>query len=242
MPELVFQQASDTMLREQSPTTSSASVPSLSVDGNSGGGNESQVLLRFDDLQFDQIPEGAAITSATLTVQSVDTGSGAELHRMLVSWSEDDTYASLGDGVQADSTEAIAGADLVTGRIGALGPTTFDVTTSVQAWANGAENNGWALLSSGNNGWDFSASEGTPAPTLTVTYTLNPDTPEIPPPPPPSSDTPFDVTLTPTDSTPTVAGSGDRADDPAFILHPSNLSQSVILGTDKATDGSTSMT
>lgn len=326
MPEIIFQRAVDTMLQQKSPAQRFASAPSVSIDGDNGDGTDNQVLLRFDDLQFDQIPDGATITSATLTLQTVDTGSGAALHRILTSWTEDDTWHSLAGGIQADGSEAAATADLVTGRIGTLGPSIFDVTTSVQAWADGAENNGWVFLPSGNDGWDFSSSEGSFAPILTVEYTTGPTNP-----PPsntapvaaddtatteqntsvriavlandsdPNGDTltvsgiatgaahgtttansdgtitytpatgylgddsfaytvidgtggidtgtvsikvagdtslpsePFQVSLTPTDSTPTVAGSGDRADDPAVILHPSNLSQSVILGTDKDT-------
>jgi myo-inositol-hexaphosphate 3-phosphohydrolase len=330
MPEIVFQQAVDTMLQEKSQVQGFASATGLSVDDDNGSDTDNQVLLRFDDLQFDQIPDGATITKAILTLQTVDTGSGAALHRLLTSWAEEDTWQSLASGIQANGTEAVATADLVTGRIGTLGPTTFDVTTSVQAWADGAENNGWVFLPSGSDGWDFSSSEGSFAPILTVEYTTGTTNP------PPSntapeaaddtaitqqntpvriavlandsdpngdtltvsgiatvaahgtttansdgtitytpaagylgddgfvytlidskggSDTgtvsikvaddtsaplpsePFQVALTPTDSTPTVAGSGDRADDPAVILHPSNLSQSVILGTDKATGG-----
>jgi myo-inositol-hexaphosphate 3-phosphohydrolase len=325
MPEIVFQQAVDTMLQEKSPSQGVASATSLSVDGDDGSGSDNQVLLRFDDLQFDQIPDGATITKAVLTLQTIDTGSGATLHRMLTSWAEDDTWTSLTGGIQADGSEAAATADLVTGRIGTLGPSIFDVTTSVQAWADGAENNGWVFLPSGNDGWDFSSSEGSLAPVLTVEYTTgttnpppsntapvaaddsaitvriavlandsdpNGDTLTVSgiatvaahgtattnsdgtityapaagylgddsfvytviddkggidtgtvsitvaggtPAPPPSE--PFQVTLTPTDSTPPVAGSNDRADDPAVLLHPSTLSQSVILGTDKDTGG-----
>src|SRR4051794_10832676 len=113
MPQVSFQQGVDgytstldTMLRENSPHQSYASATSLSVDGNDGGGSDNQILLRFDDLfgsggDHPQIPVGATITEATLTLQTNNTGGGAELHRMLSSWKENDTYASLDDGIQA---------------------------------------------------------------------------------------------------------------------------------------------
>jgi myo-inositol-hexaphosphate 3-phosphohydrolase len=351
MAQVSFQQGvndyvgtSDTMLRQYHPSQDYGSATSLSVDSKDPEGNVNQILLRFDHLfgtGLGQIPQDATITSATLTLTTSDPGGGASVHRLLTAWSETATYNSLGDGIQADGTEAVTAADLVTGGIGTLGPITLDVTNSVQAWVDGADNNGWAFLPSSNDGWDFSSSESGQVPVLTVNYTLDPGTPggEPPgetniapvatndsystiagqaltittaqgvlandtdangdalialkvsdpihgtlglnadgafsytpaagysgpdsfdyavrdghggtdtatvnltvspttlPPPPPPVDTPFDVTLTPADKTPSVAGSGDRADDPAVVLHPSDLSQSVILGTDKDTGG-----
>jgi len=58
----------------------------------------------------------------------------------------------------------------MTGRLGTLGATHFDVTASVQAWSNGALNYGWAFLPLGSNGWSFSSAEGATPPSLTVTY------------------------------------------------------------------------
>jgi hypothetical protein len=70
MPKIVFQQAIDTMLQEKSQAQGFASAASLSVDDDNGSDTDNQVLLRFDDLQFDQIPDGATITKAILTLQS----------------------------------------------------------------------------------------------------------------------------------------------------------------------------
>jgi hypothetical protein len=192
MAQVSFQQGvndyvgtSDTMLRQYHPSQDYGSATSLSVDSKDPEGNVNQILLRFDHLfgtGLGQIPQDATITSATLTLTTSDPGGGASVHRLLTAWSETATYNSLGDGIQADGTEAVTAADLVTGGIGTLGPITLDVTNSVQAWVDGADNNGWAFLPSSNDGWDFSSSESGQVPVLTVNYTLDPGTPGGEPP------------------------------------------------------------
>ncbi|MFD0462849.1 family 1 glycosylhydrolase [Microvirga aerilata] len=160
----------DTMVREG---TSDASYGNARIDGfsatsidaadPSGTGQESQGLLQFTGLigtGSGQIPHGARITKAGLTLHNSDAGDGAALHRMLADWSDGTTWNSLGTGIQANGTEAAAKADLVTGQQPGSGTSTFDVTSSVQAWASGAENHGWAFLPLGENGWDFRSSEG----------------------------------------------------------------------------------
>ena len=186
MPQAIFQQGvndyaetSDTMLREYHPDQDYASATSLSVDSSDPSGNNDHILLRFADLFGTgpgQIPSDAIITSATLTLETNNKGGGASLHRMLTPWSDTATYSSLDGGIQADDTEAAATADLVTGWV-SKGSRDFDVTTSVQAWAHGADNYGWAFLPSSSNGWDFYSSESDQAPVLTVDYTLSPETP-----------------------------------------------------------------
>src|SRR5215203_360278 len=177
MTTLTFQQGVnnytgtvDTMLREAAATTSYGTATALSVDSDdpSGTGRDNQVLLQFEDLfgtAANQIPVGATITSATLTLRTTNKGDGASLYRMLTPWSGSSTWDSVGSGIQADGTEAASTADRVTGSV-ALGTSTFDVTTSVQAWADwaarrgGTANHGWAFLPSGPDGWDFYSSEG----------------------------------------------------------------------------------
>src|SRR5215211_4357094 len=154
----------DTMLREATPTQSYGTAGTLSVDNDDAGtGFDKQALLQFTGLfgtASNQIPYGARITSAALTLQSTDAGDGVALHRMLTSWTGAATWAGFGgNGIQAGS-EAAASADLTTGRLGTLGATSFDVTASVQAWSNGALNYGWAFLPLGSNGWSFSSAEG----------------------------------------------------------------------------------
>ena len=184
MPQAIFQQGmsgyagvSDTMLREYKPDTDYGSALRLSVDSRDPASNASQVLLRFDDLfgaAAGQIPLGATITSATLTLETSNAGGGARLHRMLVPWSDSDTYDSLGDGIQADGVEAVSTPDQVIGRE-VRGGHEIDVTESVQAWANGAANNGWAFVPLSSNGWDFFSSETDYAPVLTIDYSVGND-------------------------------------------------------------------
>src|SRR5688500_8395606 len=151
-------------------------------DNGSAGSQPSQGLVRFDNLIGPgpgQVPQGATITAASLTLRTGSEGSDesstpTSLHRMLASWGEASTWDSLDGGVTADGVEAAATADgTVTPSING-GAVSFDVRASVQAWSsNPASNRGWALLAGGTNGWRLESSEALdPAvrPQLTVTY------------------------------------------------------------------------
>ena len=164
----------DTYLQQDQPGADNGSAPVLNVDTSdpSGTGQSVQALVRFDDIVgagSGQVPGGATVTSATLAVETTDEGAGAALHRMLVGWSDGDSWDSLGNGVQADGSEAAATADTTTGTV-STGTTTIDVTDSVQRWVDGETNHGWAFLPLGGNGWDFYSAEGATPPTLTVTF------------------------------------------------------------------------
>lgn len=164
----------DTHLQEASPSADNGAASTVNVDTNDphGTGQAVHALLRFDDIVGDgsgQVPVGATVQSATLTLQTVDRGSGATLHRMLRNWSERDSWNSLGGGVQADGDEAVSSSDVNTGRV-STGTTTLNVTTSVRAWVGGSANYGWAFLPLGGNGWDFSSAEGSTPPRLTVSF------------------------------------------------------------------------
>ncbi len=68
---------------------------------------------------------------------------------------------SAHDAQVADPTSS--GTQVITGLAAAL-----------QAWSYGATNNGWAILNSSSDGWDFSSSEFSTAasrPLLTVDWT-----------------------------------------------------------------------
>jgi hypothetical protein len=185
-----FQQGSDgyagvidTFLYEGQPRANRANQKTLTVDSEERRG-EMQALVRFTDIFGDdagQIPLGATIVSATLELQTTTAGDGATLHRMLQSWSDGDTWDSLQNGIQADDVEALAQADLETGFITA-GTTRLDVTTSLQAWADGQVNFGWAFLPLGPDGWSFDSAEGTTPPRLVVEYSHSPVTPVNNPP------------------------------------------------------------
>lgn len=128
----------------------------LLMDWPDGGTpNESQILLRFDGLVGTnawQVPPGARVLSAELSVFVNNPGDGAKLHRMLVPWdSEGATWDGMGNGVAADDLEARASYDsqlgLEDGSGGTgLGLVKIGVTPDVQAWASGQTNHGWVFL------------------------------------------------------------------------------------------------
>ncbi|MFN6312618.1 MAG: DNRLRE domain-containing protein [Planctomyces sp.] len=153
----------DTEIWALAPHTILESNPNSSTDSDNDGG-ESQCLLRFDGIigrEPGRIPPGAAIHSARLLVSAFDQGSTVNLHRMLVPFDRAATWSSLVSGVSADGLEASRHKDAFTfGKIAAnSSEIIFDVTDTVQIWANGEANHGWVFLNTGGNGWDFYASE-----------------------------------------------------------------------------------
>ena len=120
-----------------------------------GTPNASHALLRFDDFigtNYWQVPSNAIIVSAELLLNINNTGDGAKFHRMLISWdATNDTWSSLGDGIQADDVEARSGYESQLGVEDGSGATgngivSMGVTPDVQAWVNGETNYGWAML------------------------------------------------------------------------------------------------
>lgn len=175
---LAFGSGVDTFVRQVRPTTNYSAATTLQIDGDAGFAF--QTLLAFTDLFGDgpgQIPLGATITSAVLTLNTTNSSSpGASLYRMTADWAGSSTWSSLGDGVQI-GTETHATADLVA-RFVTTGLGNFDVTASLNAWLSGAStsddanlaNKGWVFIANGTDGWDFSSFEGTAGPVLTVSY------------------------------------------------------------------------
>jgi hypothetical protein len=164
----------DTHVRDDQPSVNLAATTSIRVDGELP---VSHGLLRFDGIfgtAASQIPADAEILSATLTLRSIDPGDMVELHRMLIDWSDTNTWASFSEGLSADDVEMRSEVDAV------LTPTApiprvdaIDVTPSVQAWSDGMPNHGWGIVPTGPNGWLFQSSESTVIsnrPLLTVTY------------------------------------------------------------------------
>jgi hypothetical protein len=143
-------------------------------------GYKMQALLGFNDLFGTgpgQIPVGATIVSATVTLHLTNTSAdGGTIYPMLASWTESSTWNSLGSGVQM-GTEATTANAVSVGSV-ALGARTFDVTGSVAAWATAgstsaaqnAANKGWLFEPSSTDAWDFMSSESLLKPTLVVTY------------------------------------------------------------------------
>ncbi|MFT3857957.1 MAG: cadherin domain-containing protein [Aquabacterium sp.] len=167
----------DTYLDKATPTTSRATSTSLMVDD--GTPNDMQTLIRFDNIiGSGTIPLGSTITSASLTVYVTnhDTADTIWIHKMLASWSEASTYNSMVNGIATDDVEA-GSATLYSLDAGISGAATFtNLASTVQAWANGGTNNGWALVTGDSNAdaWTIVSSEGATSsqrPKLSVTYT-----------------------------------------------------------------------
>jgi hypothetical protein len=163
----------DTLVRSDSTAQDTAygSDPSMSIDGDDGSPDlaPNHGLIRFENIigaGVLQIPAGSTITSATLTFTVTDPGSGMNVHRMLAPWSETSTWNSLVNGIQTDDIQASSAAIATVGANNssanvAAGPLAFNVTAAVQAWANGAQNHGLALLpfAAGTNGIDVCTRE-----------------------------------------------------------------------------------
>src|SRR5204862_6665754 len=122
-----------------SPDTSFATAANVKADTNrpTETGHDTQPLLRFENLfgtAVGQVPAGSQIVSATLELNVEDPGDPVGLHRMLRAWSDQDTWNTLGAGVQADGTDAAAATDATLNAPGALGLYDLDVTPAVKAW------------------------------------------------------------------------------------------------------------
>lgn len=167
----------DTYIDGSNTTTAHTSDTVLVVDGSP----VNQALVRFDNIignGVGQVPVGATIVSAKLKILTGSTSgdgslSSIEIHRMLAAWTDSSTYASLGSGVSLDGVEAVSAAEftLIADELTNYG--IFDVTTSLQAWANGATNYGWLLNDLGTDGWRWNSSEFATAadrPYLEVSY------------------------------------------------------------------------
>ncbi len=171
----------DTWIESANPTTTHGTAATLVADGSPA----SQGLVRFENLvgsEANQIPLGAVIKFAKLTLvtggnANDESAVAMQLHRMLVPWNESSTWSLLNGGVSTNGVEAALVAD------GILTPTvtsegiTFDVTTTLQAYVNGAANDGWVVIPTGTNGWRFNSNEfgiGAGRPVLEVTYVPEP--------------------------------------------------------------------
>ena len=180
----------DTALSEALPDLDNSTLEELSVDNDEVDGMDSQILLRFDNIFGEapgQIPTGedVVINWARLDLWTTSsTVDAVELHRMMQSWDDTDTWNGfLGDGVQADDEEALSATDLLVGENGGLPMANFgiDVTASLLAWLEDPDSNeGWVLLPTGGDGWDFYSSEGfseegTVPPKLIVNFQIVPE-------------------------------------------------------------------
>ena len=165
----------DTMLQEALPTANDSNATSLNVDNLDNGGAV-QGLIRFDDIfgnQTGQIADNAEIKSARLELAVTNPGDSLEFYQMVQDWSDTATWNSLGNGIQANGTEAASTPEAVTAPVD-TGILSVDVTESIKAWQNDPSSNyGWAILPTDANGVDFDSSEGATKPRLVVEYKEN---------------------------------------------------------------------
>lgn len=142
-------------------------------------GSTIQTLIQFDDIigsNPGQIPLGSTITNAMLNFY-VYNGSSEErqVYQMTAGWDGSTTWNSMGGGVTVGSQTT--GSPVASYTQSAGGFFGIDVSSSLQSWANGATNYGWAIMGSGSDGNDWSGiyalSYNNPnlRPTLTVEFT-----------------------------------------------------------------------
>ncbi len=184
----------DTQIRLNLPDTSYATATYLSPDPLVNATpipNPQQVLIRFDNIigsGAGQVPAGATIQAAVLELTSITAdaqGAGGQFAPLLKAWDAADTWNTWADGISADGVEA-ATVPTVTLPAEGFGVTVqatkhdVEVTSAVQAWANGTlDDNGWVILpwDEGSNGWGFNSADSDPVdmrPQLRVYYTFVP--------------------------------------------------------------------
>ena len=170
----------DTTLSAANPTVdnSASATVQLGVDFNDQllpASNETQMLIRFDGINGSlagQVPSGALVHSAVLTLASTVSnapGDGGTFHALLQPWASVPSWDGFVGGISADGIEAASVPTTVAGNASRSpnvegGWNNFDLTSDVQAFANGSlANNGWAVLpwTNGTDGWTAQPSETT---------------------------------------------------------------------------------
>ncbi len=176
----------DTYINEASKDNSFGNQSSVIVDlhFNDDVNDESQGLIRFDNIFGNgpgQIPVGATIISANLTVEVISTSNVAatiRFHQLLTNWSESSSWNSLLNGLNS-GVDYVASADATVANPESLGTQVImGLEEAVQAWSDGANNFGWAIISNHGDGWDFRSSEFSTAslrPQLQIEYETKTD-------------------------------------------------------------------
>jgi len=141
---------------------------------------EIQSLIQFSGIFGNnpgEIPLGSTISNALLNVYIWNGSTVArQVYELTTGWNANTaTWNSFGGGVDvASQTTGSAVASYTQNQTGWL---SLEVTSSLQDWANGSSNFGWAILSDFANTSDwsgiysFNASNVNLRPTLTVSYT-----------------------------------------------------------------------
>jgi hypothetical protein len=179
--------AGDTWVSSLGTTTSQSTSPELRVGSNNLGLTKSRSYLDFDYSGLAEIPAGAVISSAQLSLSNFVTGAcaGTAIRASRVTgawtlaglkWSAQPAVTTLGSGTSTSSYGAPA--------CPTEGTATFDVSGIVSSWVGGSATRGIQIkadkegLSTGYRVYRSAENGDTAkAPTLTVTYDSYPDTP-----------------------------------------------------------------
>ncbi len=179
----------DTFVHQNFADTVEGSVVSWKWDTEDPAGFAAFGLIRFDNIfgaSAGQIPVGATITSATLTLVGFNStiAPAGTINEAASDWQASTaTWNNFGGdaGVQSDEYRATPSytAPLLTGAL--VGPpvvtatAVIDVTASLQSWSsNTALNFGWVFRPNATDGAEVYSAEQTTAnqrPLLSVTYT-----------------------------------------------------------------------
>jgi hypothetical protein len=159
-----YSRTADTDVRLDQSTISFGTAASVRADNDNPIAHG---LLRFDNIVGvgpGQIPPNATISSATLTLRTINQGDPVWFHRMLVPWEETNTWNTLstsGGGLQADDIEMVANPDFTFSPVSPVPRVdSFDVAASIQGWVTGTfPNYGWGITNQGTDGWLFDSSE-----------------------------------------------------------------------------------
>ena len=137
---------------------------------------ETQALIYFDIFgsSAGEIPLGSTITKAVLRFYEYNgSWNPRDVYRSTTQWDQSSSWESLGGGVKPGEN-ALASPDVVYRNDNPGNFFGIDVTPSLQAWAEGNANLGWAIVSQGTDGSDYGSFLNPNAnlrPTLTVEYT-----------------------------------------------------------------------
>jgi hypothetical protein len=165
----------DAQITADTPTIADGSGVSINVDGQTPHAHGLLKVPALIGTGAGQVPAGAIVTSAVLQLDCTNAGQAMRVYRLIENWSEDDaTWNQRAAGTAwgaagAEGSASNAGVSL-TADCTVTGQRLVDLTLFAQEWANGAPNYGVVFIESGTDGVDFSSSESSVPPVLTVTY------------------------------------------------------------------------
>lgn len=174
----------DTWLNSMSPNSNYGSASSLLVGSAGGGIGNQRSLLQFD---LAGLAAGATVSSASLSLQATAISGNFSIHVHQVTglWEEGSFGGSAGEASWNRRIPGIAwtspGGDFQTTSIatlnsGTTGEHSWDITGLVQSWVTGSSVNSGLVLGSPDTGSEsvtYDSREGTIAPALLITYTVN---------------------------------------------------------------------